>query len=109
MSVPYAGWGAASSRKILPGRGATFRPFHFSIGSGSQLPLISSMRSRAIIVVSLVANLVLAAGWFWTSQRQARRFNRAGIVADAGAAPLVKTSVLVRKQVFTRHETESSD
>lgn len=67
------------------------------------------MRSRAILIVLLVANLVLAAGWFWTAQRHARRFSRAGIVTDAAAVPLVKTNVLVRKQFFSWQEVESDD
>ena len=67
------------------------------------------MRSRAILLLLLVANLVLAAGWFWTAQRHARRFSRAGIVTDADAVPLVKTNVLVRKQFFSWQEVESDD
>lgn len=67
------------------------------------------MRSRAILLVSLGANLVLATGWFWTAQLYARRFSRAGIVTDTGVAPLIKTNFLVRQQFFTWQEVESDD
>ena len=73
------------------------------------MPLISIMRSRAILLVSLGANLVLATGWFWTAQLYARRFSRAGIVTDTGVAPLIKTNFLVRQQFFTWQEVESDD
>lgn len=66
------------------------------------------MRSRAILVVSLVANLVLALGWFWTT-RHARRLSRAGLGAETSTVALVKTNFLVRKQFFTWQQVESND
>ena len=67
------------------------------------------MRSRAILLGSFVANLVLATGWFWTSEMYARRFSRAGIGADTTVAPIIKTNFLVRQQYFTWREVESDD
>ena len=67
------------------------------------------MRSRAILILLLISNLVLAVGWFWTAGISARRFSLAGIVPEGETAPLVKTNVLVRKQFFTWQEVESDD
>lgn len=67
------------------------------------------MRSRAILVSSLVANLVLAVGWYWTASVQARRLSRAGILPLAETSPTIKTNVLVRRQFFSWQEVESDD
>jgi hypothetical protein len=67
------------------------------------------MRSRAVLVLLLVSNLVLAVGWFWTARIQARRLVLAGIVPEGEVAPLVRTNVLVRKQFFSWQEVESDD
>ena len=67
------------------------------------------MRSRAILVSSLVANLVLAVGWYWTAQVQMRRLNRAGILPHADASPIIKTNLQVRRQFFSWQEVESDD
>ena len=62
-----------------------------------------------MLVFLLVANLVLAAGWFWTAQIQARRLIRAGVVSEDEGSPLIRTNVLVRKQFFSWQEVESDD
>lgn len=67
------------------------------------------MRVRAILVSSLAANLVLAAGWYWTAQVQTHRLTRAGILPQPEAAPIIKTNIQVRKQFFTWQEVESAD
>ena len=67
------------------------------------------MRSRATLVLLLVANLVLAVGWVWTAVIQAHRLNRRAIVPEGADVPLVKTNVLVRKQFFSWQEVESDD
>jgi len=66
------------------------------------------MRWRAILLLSLAANLVLAAGWLWTGRNDSRRMTRQGIVPEA-AAGTVKTNFLVRRQFFTWQEVESDD
>lgn len=65
------------------------------------------MRSRTILIVSLIANLVLAASWMWTAQT--RRLSRNMILPNGGDTPTVKTNLLVRKQFFTWEEVESDD
>lgn len=67
------------------------------------------MRSRAILISSLVANLVLALGWYWTSQHQARHLSRAGILPEAQLSPIIKTNVQVRRQFFSWQEVEADD
>ncbi len=67
------------------------------------------MRSRAILTLSLVANLVLATGWYWASHEQSRRLSRAGILPEAQGSPVVKTNIQVRRQFFSWQEVESDD
>lgn len=67
------------------------------------------MRARAILIVSLAANLVLAVGWFWTAKVPARRIHPAATLAEGEVATLVKTNVLIRRQFFSWQEVESDD
>jgi len=67
------------------------------------------MRSRAMFVFLLVANLALAVGWFWTARIQARRLSLAGAAPEGEGSPLIRTNVLIRKQFFSWQEVESDD
>ena len=66
------------------------------------------MRWRPIILLSLIANLVLAAGWYFTSRQHATLYRRA--IQSAPLAPTqIKTNVVLRRQFFSWQEVESSD
>jgi LysM repeat protein len=67
------------------------------------------MRWRAFLLVSLAANLLLAAGWILSAGRASRGFNRADILPATNAAASSRTNVLVRKQFFTWQQVESDD
>ena len=68
------------------------------------------MRGRELLILSLVANLVLAAGWFGAARRNANRLSRSAIVAAlASPASQARTNLIVRKQFFSWQEVESDD
>lgn len=66
------------------------------------------MRWRPILILSLVANLVLAAGWFFSARHQATLYRRA-IQSQPLTQTQVKTNVVIRRQFFSWQELESSD
>jgi len=66
------------------------------------------MRWRPILLLSLVANLVLAAGWFFSARHQATLYRRA-IQSQPLAPTQFKTNVVIRRQFFSWQELESSD
>jgi hypothetical protein len=66
------------------------------------------MRWRPILLLSLVANLVLAAGWFFAARQQAVLYRRA-IQSPPLPPTQVKTNVVLRRQFFSWQEVESSD
>lgn len=66
------------------------------------------MRWRPILLLSLVANLILAAGWYFTSRQHETLYRRA--IQSAPLGPIqIKTNVVVRRQFFSWQEVESSD
>jgi LysM repeat protein len=66
------------------------------------------MRWRPLLLLSLVANLVLAAGWYFTSRQHETLYRRA--IQSAPLAPTqIKTNVVIRRQFFSWQELESSD
>ena len=68
------------------------------------------MRGRVLFILSLMANLVLATGWFWTAHRNANRLSRSAIVPVLEApTPQIRTNLLIRKQFFSWQEVESDD
>jgi hypothetical protein len=66
------------------------------------------MRWRPILLLSLIANLVLAAGWFLSARQQATLYHRALQSPSPGPTQL-KTNVVLRRQFFSWQEIESSD
>ena len=66
------------------------------------------MRRRLILLLSLLANLVLAAGWFLSARQQAILYRRA-IQSPPLPPTQVKTNVVLRRQFFSWQEVESSD
>ena len=66
------------------------------------------MRWRPILILSLVANLVLAAGWFISARHQATLYRRA-IQRQPPPPTQFKTNVVIRRQFFSWQELESSD
>lgn len=67
------------------------------------------MRWRVFLVLSLVANLILAGCWVWSTQVARARLTRAAILPTTNPPPTVKTAVIVRKQFFSWQEVESDD
>ena len=67
------------------------------------------MRWRAILIISLAANLVLALGWMLSSRANHRRSSGQGGISETAGATTVKTNFLVRKQFFTWQQVESDD
>jgi hypothetical protein len=66
------------------------------------------MRWRVILFLSLAANLVLAAGWFMSSRREALRTQERSRPEISEPAQ-IKTNVVVRRQFFSWQEVESED
>ncbi len=69
------------------------------------------MRGRVLLILSLVANLLLAVGW-WSTRADLRAGARAQLAAAAtatNAAVQVKTNVVFRRQFFSWSELESND
>jgi LysM repeat protein len=66
------------------------------------------MRWRLLLTVSLVTNILLTIGWFWSIHLESLRNSRLALGAEA---PLVqvKTNVVLRKQFFTWQQVESND
>ncbi len=62
------------------------------------------MRWRALFLISLIANVVLAAAWISRGRQSAT----AELVSET-SAPLVKTNVIVRRQFFSWTQVESPD
>jgi LysM repeat protein len=67
------------------------------------------MRWRVFLVLSLLANLILAVGWVWSARVIESRLNRAAILPATNPPPNVRTAVIVRKQFFSWQEVESDD
>lgn len=66
------------------------------------------MRWRLILILSLVANFLLAAGWFFSARHQTIRYRRA--IQNPPVTPAaVKTNLVIRRQFFSWQEIESSD
>jgi hypothetical protein len=66
------------------------------------------MRGRPVILLSLAANLVLAAGWFLSAREQAWRAGKMSHHELASPAQ-VKTNVVIRRQFFSWQEIETDD
>ena len=66
------------------------------------------MRWRALLILSLIANLLLAAGWMWSSRKHASRLDVAAAF-ETRTNTVTKTAVIVRRQFFSWQEIESQD
>lgn len=66
------------------------------------------MRWRVLLLLSLVANLVLATGW-WLAHRREARLYRQAIESPPPGPTQVRTNVIVRRQFFSWEELESND
>lgn len=73
------------------------------------LAVNKSMRWRVFLVLSLVANLILAVCWVWSARVVELRLSRIAATPATNPPPTVKTAVLVRKQFFSWQEVESDD
>ena len=67
------------------------------------------MRWRVLLGLSLVGNLILAAGWLWFTPRDASPLTRTSILPGATNGLQIKTAVVVRRQFFSWQEVESND
>src|ERR1041385_3892785 len=67
------------------------------------------MRGRALLVASLMANLLLAVGWVLSSGSLSRHDTRASILPATNAPAQNRTNILVRKQFFSWQQVESDD
>ncbi len=67
------------------------------------------MRWRVYLVISLLLNCLLAAGWLLSLRAERQRFNRIALGLETNAPVVTKTNVLVRRQFFTWQEVESDD
>ena len=66
------------------------------------------MRWRALLILSLIANLLLAAGWMWSSRKHSIRLDDAAAF-ETKTNTITKTAVIVRRQFFSWQEIESQD
>jgi len=66
------------------------------------------MRWRPVLLLSLIANLVLAAGWILTARQHVTLYRRA-LQSQPPGPTQVKTNVVIRRQFFSWQELESSD
>ena len=67
------------------------------------------MRWRLLLGLSLVGNLILAAGWLWSPPRAVTPPPRSVISPDTTNGLQIKTAVAVRRQFFSWQEVESDD
>lgn len=66
------------------------------------------MRWRLLLTVSLVANLILAGGWYLWMRKDVIRNSKQALGAETPILQ-VKTNVVIRKQFFTWQQVESDD
>ncbi len=66
------------------------------------------MRWRAFLILSLIVNLLLAAGWIISSRKQANHPDDPASLATK-TNTVTKTAVIVRRQFFSWQEIESQD
>ncbi len=66
------------------------------------------MRWRVLLILSLIANLLLASGWMWSSRKHARHLDDAASFTTK-TNTITKTAVIVRRQFFSWQEIESQD
>lgn len=67
------------------------------------------MRSRVILGLSLIANLILAIGWFWAGKNAAPKATGLIAATNSITSTNVRTAVIVRRQFFSWQELESRD
>jgi len=67
------------------------------------------MRWRVLLGLSLVGNLILAAGWLWFAPRGESPLTRAAALPGATNGVQIKTAVVLRRQFFSWQEVESDD
>ncbi len=67
------------------------------------------MRWRVLFGLSLVGNLILAAGWLWFTPGSKAPLTRSAILPGATNGFQIKTAVVVRRQFFSWQEVESND
>ena len=67
------------------------------------------MRWRLLFGLSLVGNLILAAGWLWLTSRDQLSSPRSELLSDTTNGVQIKTAVVVRRQFFSWQEVESAD
>ena len=67
------------------------------------------MRWRVFIGLSLVANLLLALGWFWSARADRTKLPAAPGTSNQVTTTNLRTAVIVRRQFFSWQELESQD
>lgn len=65
------------------------------------------MRGRTLLTVSLIANVVLAAAWFWSARQIVLRTKN--VVGATTPSIETKTNVVIRRQFFSWEQVESDD
>ena len=66
------------------------------------------MRWRALLILSLIVNLLLAAGWIISSRKHASIQDELASLSPQ-TNTVTKTAVIVRRQFFSWQEIESQD
>lgn len=66
------------------------------------------MRWRVLLIISIGANLVLAAGWYFSKHHSAAA-HLESTNAEVAASKLIRTNVVVRRQFLSWTQLESSD
>jgi LysM repeat protein len=74
-----------------------------------QLAVNRSVRWRVFLVLSLLANLILAGCWIWSARVVEARLNQIAASPASNPPPTVRTAVIMRKQFFSWQEVESDD
>jgi len=96
---------AAFLDSLCPGASATL----FWICPGTDFRINKCMRWRALAVVSLGVNAVLAAVWLASPYRYAGQLGSASAGLSQQTALAGRTNILLRRQFFTWQEVESPD
>lgn len=67
------------------------------------------MRWRVLLLLSLLANLILAAGFVFATRRASSARERMAAAGEEANSPLVKTNVVLRRQFLSWDHVESPD
>jgi hypothetical protein len=80
----------------------------FELAMSDNMAEISSMHGRRLLIISLVANLLLAVALLWGLRKQSVRVRQMKLAAEQQDVR-VKTNVVIRRQFFSWQQVESDD